>query len=85
MNKKIRTTDTELTVTTSTAIIVTVGYFKFVKEEAYPWIDIFITGGEDDELIIQDDTNKANKVIDLTDLKVFAVNWVFENIEIVKD
>lgn len=85
MNKKIITTDTDLSIRTSTAIIVSVGTIKFVKDEEYPWIDIFVTGGETDEFIAQEDTEKASRVIDLEDLKVFAINWVFENTEVVKD
>jgi len=85
MIKKIKTTDLDLTVRTSTAIIIQVGLIKFVKDEEYPWIDIFVTGGETDEFIEQEDTENASRVIDLEDLKIFAVNWVFENVEVVKE
>jgi hypothetical protein len=85
MNKKIKTNNTDLRVGTSTAMIVKVGSFKFVQEEDYPWIDVFITGNESDELIEQINDEVANSVIDIKDLEVFAVNWVFENVEIVKE
>lgn len=84
MNKKLITTNTDLAVTTSTAMIVTVGAIKFVKDEEYPWVDVFLTGGEVNEFLIQDDTEEASKVIDLEDLKVFAINWVFQNVKVAK-
>lgn len=85
MNKKITITDVNLSLRTSTAIIVQVGLIKFVKDKQYPWVDIFLTGGETDEFVVQADTEKASKVIDLEDLKIFAINWVFENVEVVKE
>jgi hypothetical protein len=85
MSKKISTTNDDITVTTGIALVVRVGSFKFVKEEDYPWIDIFMIGNENDELLEQEDSDKANEIIDLTDLKIFALNWVFDNVEITKE
>ncbi|MDP4143228.1 MAG: ubiquitin [Bacillota bacterium] len=85
MSKKIRTTDTDLTVTTGTSLIVKVGAFKFIKEETYPWIDIYMTGGKTDELLEQNDSEKTDELIDLEELKIFALNWMFNNVEIVKE
>lgn len=81
MSKKIQTTDTNIEVITSTALIVKVGAFKFIKEEDYPWADIYLTGGEVDEFIEQ---IELDEVITIDDLKLKAINWVFDNVEIVK-
>lgn len=84
MFKKITTNDTNFEIVTSTADIVEVGTYKFAKDERYPWIDIFLIGNESDEFLEQIDGEKASKVIDLEDLKIFALNWIFENVKVVK-
>lgn len=84
MSKRIKTNSTDFRVSTSTAMIVNVGTFKFVKNEEYPWIDIYMTGGEKDEFIEQlDDTE--DEPINFDELKVIALNWVFDNVEVAKE
>lgn len=83
--KSIKTTNTNFEVSTEMAMIAKVGSFKFVKEDDYPWIDVFLSGDEEDTLLDQVDDEEANSVIDLKDLEIFALNWVFKNVEVVKE
>jgi hypothetical protein len=70
-------------VDTSTAMIVNVGAFKFVKDEKYPWIDIYMEGGERDEFIEQVD-GIEDEPATFDEFTVWAINWVFNNVEVVK-
>lgn len=82
MNKKIKTDLTDFEIGISTATIVTIGIFKFIKDEEYPWVDIYMTGGEKDEFIEQVDIRDE---ITLDEIRTWAVNWVFNNVEVTKE
>lgn len=85
MNKKIKTTDTDLTVSTSKAIIVIIGMFKFSKEEFNAQINIYSIGNECDEFIEYVYAEEKDYILDFKDLEVFALNWFFKNVEIVNE
>jgi len=87
MLNKIKTTDTNLEVDTSTVMIVRAGSFKFEQEEGRPWISIYLEGTtqEDDSFIEEITTDETVGIVDFEDLKRFALNWIFKNVEIVKD
>lgn len=85
MNKKITTTDTDLSISTSKAIIVTIGLFKFSKEEFNSQINIYEIGHENDEFIECIYEEKEDSILDFKDLEIFAINWIFENVEVVKE
>jgi len=80
--KKIKTTNTNFEINTRTAMVVTIGNFKFIKEELFPWVDIFLIGGETDEFIEQHDGEEICNIVDFEDFKVFSLNWSFNNVEV---
>jgi hypothetical protein len=84
MSKLITTTNTDLTVNTQTAMIVQVGDVKFVKEQEFPWVNIFLTGGEVDDYVTQVE-NFEEEFVDLESMKIWAINWVFYNVEVVSE
>ena len=85
MNKKIKTNDLDLTVSFRTANIVIIGLFKFSKEELSPQINIYLIGNENDEYLETVDEAKENSITDFKDLQIFALNWIFNNAEIVNE
>lgn len=81
MNKKIKTTDTNIEVNTTSIEVVEISGISFEKDERYPWIDIYQIGNEEKTLIEQVDNEE---VLDCEELRIFALNWFFNNVEVVK-
>jgi len=86
VEKRIKTTDASLEVETSMVMIVRVGSFKFEQEEGRPWINIYLEGTtqENDSFIEEITTDETLGIVDFEDLKRFALNWIFNNVEIIK-
>lgn len=85
MSKKIKTTDTNLRVDTSTCLVVDINGTRFVLDERYPWIEILeLCNSEYYKNIDEIDEDFVTEIRTLEDLKVVAMNWYFNNVEIVK-
>ena len=87
MNKKMKSTDTDLMIYSSTVMVVEISQLRFEKDERYPWLEIYVTGDDRKELIEEIDpmnTEEISIIVTLEDLKIFALNWYFNNVEIVK-
>lgn len=82
MTKKIKTTDTNIDINTTNIEVIEISGISFEKDERYPWIDIYQIGNEAKEFIEQIDDEE---IIGYEDLKIFALNWFFNNVEIVKN
>jgi len=87
MNKKITMTNLDLSADTGTILYVTIDDLRFSADECqfsliveienqgkFELIEEIDLGGPDDEIII-----------DHNDLKRVALNWIFNNVEIVKE
>ena len=85
MCKKIKITDTDLTINTSEILVIEIGMLSFEKDERYCWVDIYGIGNENKEFIEQIDYENMPVLITLEELKIFALNWYFNNVEIVKE
>lgn len=89
MSKMIKTTNTDIRVDTSSIMVVEIGDFSFEVDERYPWIDVYLTGGEHKEFITQIDEDDTPLFSDseagYENLKRYCLNWFFNNVEIVKD
>lgn len=83
--KKIRVTNIDLTVNTTTLLVTTIDIFKFYKDTQNGWlqIDIVAGGGDSEEFVDEVYGKEAATVNDIEDLKRFALNWIFNNVEIV--
>lgn len=81
MSKKIKTNDTDVVICTTTIEVVSINGISFEHDEELPCVSIYIVGDEDKEFFEEVETPD---VIDLEDLKRFALNWYFNNVEIVK-
>lgn len=84
MSKMIKTTDTEMNVNTSTILVVEIGVLSFEVDERYPWIDVYLIGGETKEFVAQIDDKDTPIFTEHEELKRFALNWYFNNVEIIE-
>lgn len=85
MDKIIKTTDTNIKIDTSTILVVEIGTFSFEVDERYPLIDVYITGNESKKFVTQIDEENIPVFVEHEELKRFALNWYFNNVEIVKE
>ena len=85
MNKKIKTTDTDVRVATSTIDVVEIGGLSFEHDERYPWVDVYHIGNENKEFVEQIDGADMPTIVDIEDLKILSSNWYSNNVEVVKN
>lgn len=85
MSKMIKTTDTDIKIEESTILVVEIGTLSFEIDERYPWIDVYLTGGESKEFVTQIDEENMPVFVEHEELKRYCLNWYFNNVEIVKN
>lgn len=89
MNKKIKTTITEVETRTSNQIVVEVNNMSFILDEQYPWIKVICCEDADGEIYVEVDgidilnEDGSVQVNSLGELEIVAINWYFNNVEIV--
>ena len=86
--KKIRmkTKDLNMNIDTHNEMVVTIDDVIFICSEECNSVDIML-GKRDQgaDHIDTIDNEVTSRIVDLEDLKTFAVNWFFENVEVVKE
>ena len=82
MSKRIKTNDKDVRISTTTIDVVTINRFSFEHDEEQPCIGIYKFGQDEGKCPYE--VVDISEIIDLEDLKVFALNWYFNNVEIVK-
>ncbi|GAA0083174.1 ubiquitin [Clostridium sp. CTA-6] len=85
MNKKIKTTDLNLNVSTGTILYVDIDIFRFLYDSEIFCITVEVIDGENYEFLEEINLEKDRSNLDCNDLKIFALNWIFRNVEIVKE
>lgn len=85
MNKKIKTTDADMRVTTTTIEVVNINGIRFEHDEELISVQVYCEEQDGAERTLIDEFEPENSVINLEDLKVVALNWYFSNVEIVKE
>lgn len=83
MDKKIKTTNTDIAIETTRVDVVQIGMFSFERDERFPWINVYQIGNEAKEFIEEIDDEEI--VTTFEELKIAALNWFFNNVEIVKE
>lgn len=84
MSKMIKTTDLDIAVDTSTILVVNIGGLSFEVDERYPWIDVYLIGGENKEFITEIDDKDMPVFVEHEELQRYCLNWYFNNVEIIK-
>nr|WP_312985949.1 hypothetical protein [Clostridioides sp.] len=86
--KKIRilSKDLNTTIDTHNEMVVRIDDVIFVCSDEFNSVDILLgTRDVGTDYIDSVDNETTSKIVDLEDLKTFAINWFFENVEIVKE
>ena len=84
MNKKFKTTINEINIETSTIMVVEIGNFIFEADERFPWIEVYKNTDGKKEYLESIDEENMPTFINHNDLKVYCLNWFFDNTEVVK-
>lgn len=82
MEGKFITTNTDLEVRTTNIQVVEIGDLAFEQDERYPWVDVYLIGNEGRAEFLEQIDEKEMPV-GLEELRVFALNWYFKNVEVV--
>ncbi|HCL4447429.1 TPA: ubiquitin [Clostridium botulinum] len=85
MSKKIKTTDLNLNVSTGTLLYVDIDIFRFSYNQEIFNLTIKILDGENYEFFEEVSLPEDEVIVDHNDLKIFALNWIFKNVEVVKE
>ncbi|EPS56434.1 TPA: ubiquitin [Clostridium botulinum] len=85
MGKKIKTTDLNLNVSTGTMIYIDIDIFRFLYDKEIFNLTIEMLDGENYEFLEEVDLPEDEVIVDHNDLKIFALNWIFKNVEVVKE
>ena len=85
MNKKITMTSLEMNVNTGTVFYLTIDDLKFSADEDQFSLIVEIETNGIYKLIEEIPLPENELIIDHNDLKRVALNWIFKNVEIVKE
>ena len=86
MSKFFKTTDTEVRVDEATILVVEVGQLVFEKDSRYHWVDVYYRNSDCiKEHIAEIDEDDMPIFVEHEELKVFALNWYFNNVEIIQE
>ncbi|MGG7144930.1 hypothetical protein ACQPVP_15925 [Clostridium nigeriense] len=83
MSKMIKTTDTDVKVDTTKILVVEIGTLSFELDERFPWIDVYLVGGESKEFVTQIDEENMPAIVEHEELIRYCLNWYFNNVEII--
>nr|DAP48643.1 MAG TPA: hypothetical protein [Caudoviricetes sp.] len=88
MKKKIKIANIKLETRTTNQMVVEIDSLSFILDEEFPWITVrFSKNGEFHEDIDEIDILNEDgsvQVNSLEELEIVAMNWYFNNVEIVK-
>lgn len=83
MNKLIKTTNTNTSITASNIHVVEIGDLSFERDERFLWVDVYLIGGEEKEFLMQIDNTPV--LSSISDLDNFAKEWFEKNVRIVEE
>lgn len=85
MDKKIKTTSLNLSTFTGKMIYVGIDIFRFLYDEDTFYLTVEIENQGQFEFLEEIDLPEDETILNHEDLKRIALNWIFNNVEIVKD
>ncbi|WP_242844824.1 hypothetical protein [Clostridium botulinum] len=84
MNKKIKTTDLNLNVSTGTILYVDIDIFRFLYDSEIFCITVQFLDGEDYKFLEEISLEKDKINLDYNDLKKIGLDWITNNVEVVR-
>lgn len=86
MSKQIKTNNIEIDIRTRNQMVVDINDLSFILEEEFPWVIIRqCANGEFYEEVDVLNEDGSMRVNNLQELEILAMNWYFDNVEIVKE
>lgn len=87
MPKLVKVLSTEFNISTSTAMVIETAGLKFILDERFDWVDVYTLKDQtsDESLIKQVDLKEDEVITTFEEFKVFVLNWIFENVEVVEN
>ncbi len=87
MSKRIKTTDADIRLNTTTIEVVEINGIRFQHDEQLPYVNVYACDdcGEDLDFLEEIEETEDNPIVDFEDLERVALNWYFNNVEIVKE
>ncbi len=85
MSKKVKVTDLDLNISTGTIIYLDIDTFRFLYNEEMFELIVQIENNGSFEFLEEIELAENEVITDHTDLERFALNWVFDNVEVVKE
>ena len=79
--KKIKVNDFNMDTYFGNIMYVEIDVFRFSKHEDFTWIDVEIE--ENGEYKFLEEINEEDAVVTHEDLKKIALNWIFNNVEVI--
>jgi hypothetical protein len=81
VSKKYKTQSEEIQEERTTNVMVyeTLG-FRFIKDEEFPWIEVYRVGKKD--ITFLEEFEPEETIVEFTVLKIVAMNWIHDNVEI---
>lgn len=82
--KLVKTTETDMRIKQEDVLRVTINSLQFEVADEYPFVQVYDLGNEDKMLVDEIDHDDTPIVSDLDTLRVVALNWYFNNVEVVE-
>lgn len=87
MEKRVKTTDADIRINTTTIEVVKISGIRFEHDEELPCVQVYADDDSSDTLDFLDEIEETedDPIVGFEDLKRVALNWYFNNVEIVKE
>ena len=84
MSKLLKISNTDLTIETSSIMVVQIGNYYFEIDERFSWIEVYLNGKEHKKFVAEIDEDDM-PLADPDEFKMYCLKWFFNNVEIVKE
>ncbi|WP_338631500.1 ubiquitin [Clostridium baratii] len=84
MSKLIKTTNTDIEVKAIEIKVVEIEDYSFELDEKIPCVDVYYYSDKG-KVFVEAIVEEVKEIVSIKDLKRIALNWFFNNVEIVKE
>ena len=82
---KIKPTNENTEINTSTALIIEYLGLKIVIDERFPWVNIYQLGDETSDIQFIKTVDLEESIVEFNEFRAWVLDWVFNNVEIDKN